>query len=258
MQYQIYTKDGFEYIRQGEGPDLLLLHGLFGALSNWYPVVDYFANYFTVHIPILPVYRDSHVVPSLDGLRKYLEDYMAISGLREVSLVGNSLGGHLALLLALHNPKTVKTVTLTGSSGLFEEGMGKSYPKRGNYEYVKERVEFTFFNPKTATKELVDEVYHIINDAGKAIRVIKVARNAQRLNMREEIRSMKQPTCLIWGLNDNITPPYVAHEFNRLVPEAELHFVDHCGHAAMMEQPERFNALLFNFLGKYYPINYAS
>lgn len=142
----------------------------------------------------------------------------------------------------------VETLTLTGSSGLFEEGMGSGFPRRGDYGYVKERVEFTFYSPQTATKELVDEVFGIVNNSYAALRVLKIARAAQRMNMREDVKSITAPTCLIWGLNDNITPVYVAHEFNRLITHTELNFIDHCGHAPMMEQPERFNRILNQFL----------
>jgi pimeloyl-ACP methyl ester carboxylesterase len=134
--------------------------------------------------------------------------------------------------------------------------MGSTFPRRGDYSYVKERVEFTFYSPKTADKLLIDEVYDIVNDSHKAIRIIKVARAAQRLNMRADIQKINLPTCLIWGLNDTITPTYVAHEFRRLIPASRLHFIDRCGHAPMMEQPQRFNFLLQRFLNAYYePVN---
>jgi pimeloyl-ACP methyl ester carboxylesterase len=128
--------------------------------------------------------------------------------------------------------------------------MGGSYPKRGNYEYIKERVEYTFYDPKTASKELVDEVFEITNSIPKVMRIIAIAKSAQRNNMAKDIVRIQKPTLLIWGLNDTITPPHVGHEFNSLIPGSELQFIDRCCHAPMMERPEEFNVILQNWLDK--------
>jgi pimeloyl-ACP methyl ester carboxylesterase len=258
MQWEIQRDRHFEFVEAGQNdkPTLLLLHGLFGALSNWQDVILTFSPNYRVIIPLLPIYKASEVQPSVEGLAGYVLDFIQYKGLKEYSVIGNSLGGQIGLLVVLANPKAVHTLTLTGSSGLFESGMGSTFPRRGDYSYVKERVEFTFYNPETADKLLIDEVYDIVNDSHKAIRIIKVARAAQRLNMRADIQKISIPTCLIWGLNDTITPTYVAHEFRRLIPASRLHFIDRCGHAPMMEQPQRFNYLLQRFLNAYYePVN---
>jgi pimeloyl-ACP methyl ester carboxylesterase len=163
-------------------------------------------------------------------------------------IMGNSLGGHVALLYTLKNSQHVKKLILTGSSGLFEDSMGGSYPKRGNYEYIKERVAYTFYNPDVATKELVDEVFETTRSIPKCMRIVAIAKSAQRHNMAEDIPNIKAPTLLVWGLNDTITPPIVAHEFNRLIPNSKLKFIDRCSHAPMMEHPEKFNELVEEFL----------
>ena len=126
--------------------------------------------------------------------------------------------------------------------------MGKSFPRRGNYEFVKDRVGKTFYNPKIATKKLVDAVYEVTKSTASCLRMIYFARSAQRHNMKQEIPGITTPTLLIWGLNDTITPPFVGHEFNRLMPNSTLQFIDNCGHAPMMEHPEEFNKLLGEFL----------
>jgi pimeloyl-ACP methyl ester carboxylesterase len=167
-----------------------------------------------------------------------------------VHLLGNSLGGHVALLYVIKHPERIKSLILTGSSGLFENGMGDSYPKRGDYEYIKKKTEITFYDPKTASKELVDEVYEIVNNRLKAIKIIALAKSAIRNNLGEELNQIKQPTLLIWGNNDTITPPFVAREFHKLIPNSELHFIDKCGHAPMMEVPAEFNQILDKFLTK--------
>jgi pimeloyl-ACP methyl ester carboxylesterase len=158
------------------------------------------------------------------------------------------LGGHVGLIYTLRNEAHVQKLVLTGSSGLFEDSMGGSFPKRGSYDYVEERVKYTFYNPETATKALIDEVFQTTNDIPKCLRIVAIAKSAQRNNMADEITKIKAPTLLIWGLNDTITPPMVAHEFNRLIPNSELRFIDKCCHAPMMEHPEKFNFLLDEFL----------
>ena len=148
----------------------------------------------------------------------------------------------------------VHTLTLTGSSGLFENGMGETYPKRGDYDYIKKKTELTFYDPNVATKELVDEVYGIVNNRLKAIKVIALAKSAIRNNLGDEIKDIKAPTCLIWGKNDTVTPPIVAEEFHKLIASSELNWIDECGHAPMMEVPQAFNNILEAFLSKH-PIN---
>jgi pimeloyl-ACP methyl ester carboxylesterase len=156
----------------------------------------------------------------------------------------------VALIHILKHPERIKTLTLTGSSGLFENGMGDTYPKRGDKEYIRNKTAITFYDPAMATDELVNEVFEITNNRLKVIKIIALAKSAIRNNLGEELSEIKQPTCLIWGKNDTITPPFVGNEFNRLIPNSELHFIDHCGHAPMMEVPEEFNKILATFLSK--------
>jgi 2-hydroxy-6-oxonona-2,4-dienedioate hydrolase len=250
MSYEIKQLDKFKYIEEGNGEPLLLLHGLFGALSNFMGLIEYFRNYNKVIVPILPLLDMDILHTSVGGLAKFVNRFIEAKQLKDVHLLGNSLGGHVALVHILKHPDRVKSLILTGSSGLFENGMGDSYPKRGDYEYIKRKTELTFYDPKVATKELVDEVYSITNNRLKVIKIIALAKSAIRNNLGEELNQIKQPTLLVWGNNDTITPPFVAREFNKLIPNSELYFVDKCGHAPMMEVPEEFNAILHKFLKK--------
>lgn len=251
MSFSIKEENGFKYVEQGEGPVILLLHGLFGALSNFSEIFHTFSDRYKIIIPLLPIYEKTKTEASVEGMTTYVEDFVSFRGLKDLTLLGNSLGGHVALTFAIRQPELVSALVLTGSSGLFEAGMGKTFPKRSDYKFVRDRVRYTFYDPQTATDELVDEVYDIFQNNYKTLRIVRVARSAQRHNMREVVGQIKAPTLLIWGLNDNITPPRVAHEFESLMPNTELKFIDKCGHAAMMEQPEIFNAYLEDFLKKH-------
>lgn len=251
MNYELKEVDKFKFIEEGEGETLLLLHGLFGAMSNFADLIEHFRKSYKVVVPILPLFDLDIFHTSVGGLQKFVNKFIETRGYKNIHLLGNSLGGHVALVHVLKQPEQIKTLTLTGSSGLFENGMGDSYPKRGDYEYIKKKTQLTFYNPEMATKELVDEVFEITNSRVKVIKIIALAKSAIRNNLGEELNQIKQPTCLIWGNNDTITPPFVGKEFNKLIPNSELHFVDHCGHAPMMEVPVEFNAILSTFLDKH-------
>ncbi len=244
----IKEEQGFQYIDEGSGETLLLLHGLFGALSNWADVTNHFKNNYRVIIPMMPIYEMPLKEAGLNGLVNFIEKFVAFKDLKEFIILGNSLGGHVGMIYTLQNSNKVTKLVLTGSSGLFENGMGGSYPRRGSYDFVKERVGYTFYNPEVATKELVDEVFAVTKSIPKCQRMVIIARSAQRHNMADVIHQIEIPTLLIWGLNDTITPPIVAHEFHKRIPNSELRFIDHCGHAPMMEHPTVFNNLLENFL----------
>jgi pimeloyl-ACP methyl ester carboxylesterase len=93
-------------------------------------------------------------------------------------------------------------------------------------------------------------VYDIVNSRIKAIKIIALAKSAIRNNLGKELNNINKPTLLVWGRNDTITPPFVGEEFKKLIPGSELHFIDKCGHAPMMEVPEEFNSILHKFLKK--------
>lgn len=248
MAFTIKEEKGYKFIEEGEGEVILLLHGLFGALSNWEGVVNKFSSNYRIVIPMLPIYEMPIKQAGLDGLVAFVQEFINFKNLDNINIMGNSLGGHIALIYTLANQDKINRLILTGSSGLFENAMGGSFPKRGSYNYIKERVEYTFFNPETATKEYVDEVFETTKSIPKCMRIVAIAKSAQRHNMATEITKITVPTLLVWGLNDTITPPMVAHEFNRLIPNSTLKFIDKCSHAPMMEHPEKFNYLLDAFI----------
>jgi pimeloyl-ACP methyl ester carboxylesterase len=250
MNYEIKQYDKFKFVEEGAGEPLLLLHGLFGALSNFKDLVEHFRHQYKVIVPLLPLFDLDIFHTTVGGMEKYVQRFIEARGYDNIHLLGNSLGGHVGLLHVLKHPERIKSLILTGSSGLFENGMGDSYPKRGDYEYIRKKTELTFYDPSMATKELVDEVFEITNNRLKVIKIIALAKSAIRNNLGDEISQIRQPTLLIWGNNDTITPPFVAKEFNKLIPNSELHFVDQCGHAPMMEVPGEFNVILEAFLSK--------
>jgi hypothetical protein len=226
----------------------MLLHGLFGALSNFKDLIEYFKKDYKVVVPMLPLFELDIFHTTVSGLAKHVQKFIEVKNYSNIHLLGNSLGGHVALVYVLKNTNKIKSLTLTGSSGLFENGMGDTYPKRGDKDYIRKKTEVTFYDPAMATDELVEEVFQITTSRLKVIKVLALAKSAIRSNLGEELSQIKLPTLLIWGNNDIITPPFVGTEFHKLIPNSELHFIDNCGHAPMMEVPEEFNLILGNFL----------
>ncbi len=249
MNTEIIEEGKFQYIEsKGGDENLVLLHGLFGALSNFEGIIEHFSDKYNVVVPLLPILELPLKEVSVSALVDHVHDFIEFKGYDKVHVLGNSLGGHIGLLYVLAHPEKVSSVILTGSSGLFESAFGSSFPKRGNYEFIKNKVEATFHNPEIATKELVDEVFDIVNDRNKAIRVVVTAKSAVRHNLGDKLHQIKNPTLLIWGKQDIVTPAFVGEKFNELIENSKLFFVEECGHAQMMEKPEEFNVILENFL----------
>ncbi|MBV1888274.1 MAG: alpha/beta hydrolase [Urechidicola sp.] len=251
MSYTLKQEGKFSYIEEGEGQPIIVLHGLMGALSNFDGVISYFSkNGYKVLIPELPLYTLPMIKTNVRNLSKFVKEFINHKKVDNIIFMGNSLGGHISLYFTTHNLKNVKALVLTGSSGLYESSMGDTYPKRGNKEFIQAKVEEVFFDRKIATPELVDSVFEIVNDRVKALKTLSIAKSAIRHNMADKLPEMNIPTCLIWGENDIVTPPEAAKDFDRLLPDSELYWIEKCGHAPMMERPDKFNQVLENWLKK--------
>ena len=249
MTDQLKKEGKFSYLEIGEGQPIIILHGLMGGLSNFDGVASFFPpKGYKILIPELPIYKMPVLKTNVKNFAKYVKQFIDHKQLKEVILLGNSLGGHIGLLCTKLYPESIKALVITGSSGLYESAMGESYPKRGDRDYIQKKAENVFYDPKVATKEIVDEVYATVNDRQKLIRTLAIAKSAIRHNMGKDLPNMDIPTCIIWGKNDNVTPPEVADEFHQKLPDSNLYWIDKCGHAAMMEHPDEFNKLLFAWL----------
>ena len=249
MTDYLKTEGSFTYAEAGEGPSIIVLHGLMGTLSNFKDTFYHFSkNGYNVLIPELPLYSLPLLKTNVKNLAGFLKDFMEHKKLDSAILLGNSLGGHIALYFTKNYQEKVTALVLTGSSGLYEKAMGDSFPKRGSYEYIEEKTKGVFYDPAIGTKEMVDAVFKIVNDRSSVIRTLAIAKSAIRHNMSADLPEMKIPTCIIWGKQDTVTPPEVADDFHKLLPDSNLFWIDKCGHAAMMERPEQFNSILDQWL----------
>jgi pimeloyl-ACP methyl ester carboxylesterase len=239
----------FEYLEFGEGQPLIILHGLMGNLSNFEGVMDYFPKKgYKILMPQLPIYDLPLIKTNVKNLAKFIKDFIEHKKLKDYILIGNSLGGHIALYFAKQNGEKVRGMILTGSSGLYENAMGGGYPRRGDYDYVTNKVQEVFYDPKIATKKIIDEAFDTINNRSKIIRTLSIAKSAIRHNMAKDLPNIKMPVCLIWGKQDGVTPPNVAEDFHKLLPNSDLYWIDKCGHAPMMEHPNQFNEVVEKWL----------
>jgi pimeloyl-ACP methyl ester carboxylesterase len=244
MEHQLKESGKYKYIDRGEGEPIVILHGLFGALSNFDGVLDHFSKTHRVIIPMLPIYDLPVLKTNVKKLADFLRDFVKHMKFDKVNLLGNSLGGHIALVFTKNFPDRVNSMILTGSSGLYENAFGASFPRREDKEFIRKKVSVTFYDPALATDELVDECYEVVNDRNRLIRILAIAKSAIRHNMAQDLPEMTMPVCLIWGKDDTITPPDVAREFDNKLPDSDLYWIDKCGHAPMMERPEEFNKLM--------------
>ena len=239
----------YNYIEKGSGPPIILLHGLMGAVSNFETTLNSLPNHgFRVILPMLPLYSMPILKTNVKELSNFINAFTEYLNIKKYSVLGNSLGGHIGLILALQYPDKIDKLILSGSSGLYENTLGGKFPKRGNYEYIKQKTEEVFFDPAKASKKLVDEVFEIVNSKEKVIRVLMMAKSAIRHNMKENLPNITQKTCIIWGENDQVTPPKVGKEFHQKIPNSDLFWITQCGHAPMIEQPTIFNQILINWL----------
>lgn len=251
MKIKHVENSGYKYLTSGEGKPIIILHGLMGGLGNFKAFISYFPKIgFQIFMPELPIYSASLLNTNVKFFAKYINKFINLLGINKAILVGNSLGGHVALLHSKLYPNSTEALVLTGSSGLYENSMGDTYPKRGDYEFIRKKTQNVFYSPKVATKKIVDEVFESVNNRNKVIKILAMAKSAIRHNMAKDLPKINIPVALIWGKNDLVTPPNVALEFDELLPKSNLFWIDECGHAPMMEHPKKFNKIVENWFKK--------
>lgn len=228
-------------------PTMILLHGLFGALSNWDTTINKFAEYtqpIALRLPITQGPKSDITVKSVVLTTIY---FIESFGLGPVILCGNSFGGHVALRLCLLRPDLVRALILSGSSGLYEHGVD-SLPARPDRDFIRDQMERVFALEEFITEEAVNDIYDIVSQKEKMLNIVHAARSAKKDYLEKLLPLINVPTLLLWGECDRITTPTVANRFNQLIPNSSLVFKDRCGHAPMIEHPEWFSSQVKSFL----------
>ena len=251
MKIRHIENSGYKYLTSGKGSPVIILHGLMGGLGNFESFISHFPKIgFQIFMPELPIYSASLINTNVKFFAEYINNFIKLLSIKKAILVGNSLGGHVALLHSKLYPNSTKALVLTGSSGLYENSMGDTYPKRGDYNFIKKKTQNVFYSPKIATKKIVDEVFESVNNRKKVIKILAMAKSAIRHNMANDLPKISVPVALVWGRNDLVTPSIVAEEFDQLLPNSNLFWINKCGHAPMMEHPKKFNKIVENWFIK--------
>lgn len=246
---KLYKSRGYEFLKINGSPNthsLVFVHGMFGGLSNFDPLIDNLKGY-SVFVPKIPLYDFKRSDLSIPMLADWLKDFLETMEIANPVLLGNSMGGHVVLEFVYQNPLNAKAQILTGSSGLLEYDFGSSFPRRKSREYLREKANMTFYED-LADDVIVDELVEVTNNRKKILSLLKLTRSTHSYSMENKLGDIKQPTLLVWGKQDVVTPPKVARQFHQLLPNSTLEFIDRCGHAPMMERPEKFANLMLNFL----------
>jgi pimeloyl-ACP methyl ester carboxylesterase len=217
-------------------------------MDHWDAALDALAPWARLLAPALPLFDPALEEPSLAALAEHVRALMDALEIGRAVVGGNSLGGHVALELALAHPERVSGLVLTGSSGLFERGFTRGVPHRPTAAYIREKMEEIFYDPALVTDAWVESVHHTVTTRFSALRVLKVARAARARSVEPLLPTLQAPTLLVWGRDDRITPAAVAERFHALIPRSHLVYLPRCGHAPMLEQPDAFNRALRQWL----------
>jgi 2-hydroxy-6-oxonona-2,4-dienedioate hydrolase len=245
----------FRWIEHGEGEPLLFLHGLLGDMYHWEASVEALAGTCRPLALNLPIFEPTLEAPSIAALGRHIVRFLDALDIARVVLGGNSLGGHVALHLALTVPERIAGLILTGSSGLFERGISGRAPHRPSLEYVRARMEEVFYDSSLVTPAWVEAVRGLVTERRTALRVLRFAQAAKRHTIEDRLRDIRVPTLIVWGKEDRITPVEVGERFHALIPDSQYWVLTNCGHghAPMLEQPHAFNAIVREWLHETWP-----
>ncbi len=250
--HKTHLDNGYEYLKvPGDGQtdiELVLLHGMFGGLSNYDPLLEHL-NGYTIYVPSIPVYDFETKELTIPKLGHWLYGFCKQMNIQSPVLLGNSMGGHIALEYAVQYPNMISSLILTGSSGLLERDFGSTCPRRNDRDYIRRQAALTFYDD-LIDDTILDEIIEVITTPSKLTNLLAITRSTHQHNMEEQLPDITHPVLLIWGKNDEITPPEVADSFLRLLPDAQLKWIDKCGHAPMMEHPQVFALYLNRFLAE--------
>ena len=243
---------GYRFIEAGGSSSdipVVCLHGILGTADEWLTTVECLADHgYRVIVPAIPFEKLPLTETNVKGVTKFVRTFTQSLELDPIVLVGNSLGGQIALRYQLSYPESVAGLVLAGSAGLYEVSTSKGYFRREDREYLRQSAARVFFNESHADDALIDRIYAAANNRDFALRLVRIARDSQRYQLTERLSEVSSPTALIWGREDQVTPPDVAELFASTIPNADLQYISECGHAPMIETPHLFGLHIVEFL----------
>ncbi|MCY4674297.1 MAG: alpha/beta hydrolase [Bacteroidetes bacterium] len=252
LTFKFQNAGGFKFVdlnNASQRPPVLFLHGLLGNPEGWFDAAAALATRkCRAIVPYLPIDHMPRGQANVGGLVNYVREFTDFLDIDSMVLVGNSLGGQIALRYSIDYPEHIAALILSGSSGIYETEIGTKTFRRQDRVFIRAKAEKSFYDPAMVTDELIDRIHELATDRFRALRIVWVARSSVNDLVIDDLGEIKAPTLLIWGAEDQITPPDVAHTFDRMMPSTQLHFIEKCGHAPMMEHPDTFNEIMIDFL----------
>ncbi len=249
---KIYESGEFKYVDSGgdpKYPTFLLLHGLLGDPDGWFDAASALAsNGYRAIAPYLSIDKMPRDEAHVQGISDYVRSFTTFMNLDRMVLMGSSLGGQIAIRYTSEYPENVVGLLLSGSAGIYETEIGKTTFRRHDRDYIRKKAAKTFYDPAMVTDELVERIYDLATNRFRALRFVWVARSSMHDLVIDDLKKINVPSLLIWGTEDQITPPDVAYSFKDMLPGSELRFIEKCGHAPMMEHPDTFNKLMLDFV----------
>jgi pimeloyl-ACP methyl ester carboxylesterase len=257
------------YVEMGEGPPLLLVHGLSGAWQNWLENIPHFARTHRVIALDLPGFGSSPMPPweiSIPEYGRFLRDFCERIGVGRCSLVGNSMGGFIATEVAISDPERVDDLVLVSAAGItwararrepaamiarvgraaaplllrfHQHGIKRRRVRKGYFQGV-------FFDPDAMRREML---WENIVPALQSDGYYDAMTTLWGYDIRHRLEEIEVPTLIVWGRNDRVVPVPAALSYKeRIGDNAELVIFDRCGHVPQIERPVRFNRVVEDFM----------
>lgn len=238
------------YLRAGRGTPLVFLHGEDG-IAEWTPWMAQLAERYDVIVPDHPAFGGSDWPDWLDDVHDvayfYLDVFAAL-GLRDIHLVGHSLGGWIACELAIRDRAPLRSLTLVASGGLRLSGV----PKLDRFIIPPEAVvragyaDAALAEAQLAVPKSSDDDDRDLRNRFAVARLQWQPRHDLRLP--KWMHRITVPTHVVWGDADRIVPPAYAAEFARLIPGARVTMIPNCGHFPQTERSDAFVRAVSAFL----------
>lgn len=246
------------YLEAGSGPAVILVHGLGGDATNWAPTIGPLSQKYRVIVPDqigfgksdkpLINYRVGTLVDFLDGFYKELK-------LDRASLVGNSLGGWTVAAFAIAHPEKVDRLVLVDAAGFAVTGDLDPKVLNGlnpsTREAVKQMLPLVFHNTQMfASDAAVDSFFARRVGAGDGYTIQRFIDSIIRGEdvLDKKLGAIKQPTLVLWGREDGLTPLAMGERFKKEINGSQLFIIEKCGHVPQLEKSAEFNTALIKFL----------
>ena len=257
------------YVELGEGPPLVLVHGLSGAWQNWLEQIPHFARTNRVVALDLPGFGASPMPPwdiSIPAYGRFLRDFCERLEIDHCALIGNSMGGFIATEVAIAEADRVDRLGLVSAAGITwararrepaamlarlgqaAAPLALKYQLSGIRRPRLRHRSFrgVFHDPNSLRRELLwENVVPALQSPG----YFDAMTTLVGYDIRDRLEEIEDPTLIVWGRNDRVVPVPAALAYKkRIGANAELHIFDKTGHVPQMERPVRFNRLLERFL----------